>query len=270
MAFVHQSAADASPAPADLVIAIQGDRLLAQIDAAGAVVLPTCAHLPAAFAAAPTLPLGRLDEQPCWLFEVKDAAAPAPAGWTWQETRALLAALAPEQLHAVHCARQLAWWAQRHQFCGVCGTPTVAHAEERARRCPRCEALFFPSASPAVIVAVTRGDELLLAHNRNFRPGLFSLLAGFVDPGETLEQAAIREVREETGVTIDGLRYLASQPWPFPNSLMIGFHARHAAGELHVDGREILEAGWFRRDALPDLPRSGTVARTLIDAWLRE
>lgn len=141
---------------------------------------------------------------------------------------------------------------------------------ENAKKCPSCNALFFPTLSPAVIVAVTRGDQLLLAHNRNFRPGMFSLLAGFVDPGETLEQTAIREVREEVGIEIGALRYVTSQPWPFPNSLMLGFRAQHMSGELVVDGKEIEQAGWFTREALPEIPRAGTVARLIIDAWLRE
>jgi NAD+ diphosphatase len=173
-------------------------------------------------------------------------------------------------MHAVSCARELQAWQSRSRFCGCCGTPTVVVTDERARKCPSCNALFFPTISPAVIVAVTRGDQILLAHNRNFRPGMFSLLAGFVDPGETLEQAAIREVREEVGIEIGALRYVTSQPWPFPNSLMLGFRAQHERGEIFVDGKEIEQAGWYSRDALPEIPRVGTVARLIIDAWLRE
>ncbi len=130
--------------------------------------------------------------------------------------------------------------------------------------------MYFPTASPAIIVGVTCGEKLLLAHNRNFRTGLFSLLAGFVDPGETLEQAVVREVREEVGLEVGSLRYVTSQPWAFPNSLMLGFRASHISGELAVDGTEIAEAGWFTRDALPEIPRVGTIARLLVDEWRGE
>lgn len=141
---------------------------------------------------------------------------------------------------------------------------------ERAMRCSKCGNLSYPSAHPAVIVAVTRGDKILLAHNRNFRPGLFSLLAGFVDPGETLEHAVAREVREEVGIEIEDIRYQRSQAWPFPNSLMMGFRATYRSGEIKADGVEIEEAGWYKRDALPETPKPGTVAYELISAWLRE
>jgi NAD+ diphosphatase len=214
--------------------------------------------------------VGLVDGRPHWLCAVEKADAAPPAGWHWHDTRALLGLFSPEQWQAISCARQLLWWERRHRFCGVCGTPTLVVADERARRCPKCGASFFPAASPAVIVAVTRGDELLLAHNRNFRPGVFSLLAGFVDPGETFEQAAEREVREEVSIRISELRYVASQPWSFPNSLMVAFRARHAGGEIAVDRKEIEEARWCRRSAMPQTPNPGTIARRLIEQWLHE
>lgn len=271
MAFVHLHAPNVVPTASDICLVIQADRLLARPEVEAAVGLPEFAAL-AGWSGSAVAPLhaGLIDGRPCWLVTVENADAPTPAGWEWHETRALLGVLTPAQTHAISCARQLLWWERRHRFCGACGTPTVVVAEERARRCPGCGALFFPAVSPAVIVAVTRGDELLLAHNRNFRAGMFSLLAGFVDPGETLEQTVVREVREEVGIEIGDLRYVASQPWSFPNSLMMGFRARHVRGDLVVDGKEIEQAGWFRRDALPEVPRPGTVARLLIDAWLRE
>jgi NAD+ diphosphatase len=268
MAFVHLHAPSATPGPRDGCLVVQGDRLLARPDALTAVTLPDCSAL-AGWTQGPAtlLHLGLLDGKPCWTGVVDNPDAPPPDGWAWQDTRGLLAELTPAQWQAISCARQLAWWERRHRFCGTCGTATVPVTEERARRCPACGALYFPVASPAVIVAVTRGDEILLAHNRNFRPGMFSLLAGFVDPGETLEQAAVREVREEVGVEIGGLQYVTSQPWSFPNSLMVGFRAIHRHGEIVVDGKEIEQAAWFARTALPEIPRRGTVARQMIDAW---
>jgi len=249
-------------------LVIQGDRLLGRFEADGSLLLPGLAVL-AGFADAPQ-PLGLLDGRACWFVSVADTNTLAPAGWEWLETRALLSAFTGAQLQAVSCARELHWWQMRNRFCGCCGTPTIDVATERAKKCPTCNALFFPNASPAIIVAITRGDQILLAHNRNFRPGMFSLLAGFVDPGETLEQAAVREVREEVGIEIGELRYVSSQPWPFPNSLMLGFRAQYVSGELDVDGKEIEQAGWFTRDKLPEIPRPGTVARAIIDIWLRE
>ncbi|PTY07382.1 NAD(+) diphosphatase [Opitutaceae bacterium EW11] len=272
MSFVHHHAPHAKPGPGDVCLAIHADRLLARPDVSQAAQLPCCGDISglAEDHAPPLLHVGALDGRACWLRAVGGSEAPALAGWEWHDTRALLGVFTPAQSHAVSCARQLLWWDRRHRFCGVCGTATVEVVEERARRCPQCGALYFPAVSPAVIVAVTRGDELLLAHNRNFRPGMFSLLAGFVDPGETLEQAVVREVSEEVSIRVNNLRYISSQPWPFPNSLMLGFRATHADGEIEVDGKEIEQAGWFKRTALPDIPRPGTVARQLIDAWLRE
>lgn len=271
MSFVLFSAPAAQPASGDVVIVVQRDRLAARVGPAGAVEFPAwteVASWPAAGGA--PLHLGRLGERTCWLAATESPDAPAPDGWTWSETRALVGSFSTAQWHAVSCARELHAWRGRHRFCGCCGNPTEDSAGERAKRCPKCGAQFFPNPAPAVIVAVTRGDRILLAHNRNFRAGMFSTLAGFVDPGETAEQAVVREVHEEAGITVGALRYVSSQPWPFPNSLMLGFRAEHVAGEIAVDGQEIAEAGWFARDALPDIPRAGTVARALIDGWLRE
>jgi len=272
MSFVHRHAPQAKPTAIDECLVIQGDCLLARPDAATTVKLPAFEDLANWSEAAVLTPLhaGLLDERPLWLCAIDNVSAAAPAGWAWQDTRALLSSFTAAQLHAISCARQLAWWNRRHRFCGQCGTPTVDVSEERAKRCPKCGALFFPSASSAVIVAITRGDQLLLGHNRNFRPGMFSLLAGFVDPGETLEQAVVREVHEEVGLEIADLHYVSSQPWAFPNSLMTGFRATYRRGEIQVDGKEIEAAGWYTRDQLPEIPRPGTVARLLIDSWQRE
>ena len=273
MPFVHHRSPQAELVASDECLVIQGDLMLARADATSGVTLPIFGELAIWLETSARLSpvqVGLLGDRRLWLFAIEDAAVLAPAGWEWHETRALLAAFSPSQMHAVSCARELLWWQTRNRFCGHCGTPTTDVADERAKRCPRCNAVFYPNLSPAVIVAVTRGDQLLLAHNRNFRPGMFSLLAGFVDPGETLEQTAVREVREEVGIEIGDLRYITSQPWPFPNSLMVGFHATHCSGEVVVDGKEIELAGWFSRDALPDIPRPGTVAHSLITGWLQK
>lgn len=270
MSFVHVHAPQSIPLPSDPCLVIESDRLLAGPDVSSGVVLPDYALVAAWLGATPApIHAGLLEGRACWVFAVDDPTRAAPDGCAWHETRSLLGGLEAGQAQAVSCARQLIWWDRRHRFCGSCGTPTTVSLTERARVCPQCHATFFPVASAAVIVAVLRDDQILLAHNGNFRAGMFSLLAGFVDPGETLEQAVVREVGEEVGVAVDSLRYVSSQPWSFPNSLMIGFVARHAGGEINVDGKEIQQAGWYRRDALPDIPRVGTVARQIIDRWRR-
>jgi NAD+ diphosphatase len=165
---------------------------------------------------------------------------------------------------------QLLDWARTHRWCGRCGTPTEVAPGERARRCPACGLVVFPRLAPVVIMLVTRGDECLLARGVNFPGRTFSCVAGFVEPGESLEDAVRREVLEEVGVQLGEIRYRASQPWPFPHSLMIGFEAEWAGGEIVCQPSEIAEAGWFRWDALPELPGRIAIARWLIDAWVHE
>jgi NAD+ diphosphatase len=172
-------------------------------------------------------------------------------------------------------AVQLVEWARTHRFCGRCATPTEPADGQRAMRCPACGLLAFPRLAPAMITLVTRGDdgpqqEALLARGVQFRLPMFSCLAGFVEPGESLEGAVAREVREEVGITVGDVRYRGSQPWPFPHSLMIGFRARYVSGELLLDETEISEAGWYRRDDLPPIPPGISIARRLIDEWIAE
>ena len=132
-------------------------------------------------------------------------------------------------------ANQLVDWSRNHQFCGQCGHPTEDKSEERAKICPACGLVNYPRLSPAVIMAVVRGDRLLLASNKRFKSGFYSVLAGFVEPGETLEECVAREIKEEVGISVKNIRYFGSQPWPFPNSLMVGFLADYAGGEIKAD-----------------------------------
>ena len=165
-------------------------------------------------------------------------------------------------------AVQIVAWNRTHQFCSQCGTPTQAHPRDRARICPDCGLQFFPRLSPAIIVLVEKGGELLLARSPRFPPGRYSVLAGFVEPGETLEEAVAREVREEVNIQVDNIRYFGSQSWPFPNSLMLGFTASYAGGEIGIDEDEIVDANWYSPDNLPELPPTISIARQLIDAFL--
>jgi NAD+ diphosphatase len=172
-------------------------------------------------------------------------------------------------------AVQLVEWARTHRFCGRCATPTEQAANERAMRCPTCGLQAFPRLAPAMITLVTRGDdgpdqEALLARGVQWQIPMYSCLAGFVEPGESLEGAVVREVKEEVGILVGDVTYRGSQPWPFPHSLMIGFRARYVSGELELDPTEILDAGWYRRDALPNIPPGISIARKLIDAWVAD
>jgi NAD+ diphosphatase len=163
-------------------------------------------------------------------------------------------------------AFQVLEWDATHRFCGRCGTATVTRAHERAKECPACGLIAYPRVSPAMMALVIRSREILLARAPRFPGAMFSALAGFVEPGESIEDCVRREVREEVGIEVDRIEYFASQSWPFPHSLMIAYTAHYAGGELAPDPAEIAEARWFALDALPDLPSSMSIARKLIDA----
>ncbi len=167
-------------------------------------------------------------------------------------------------------AIQIVDWDRTHQFCSRCGTPTVQRETERSKECPKCGQIHFPRLAPAVIVLIERGDQLLMARSRHFTPGVFSILAGFVEPGETLEEAVAREVKEESGILVKDIRYFGSQPWPFPHSLMIGFTAKYAGGEITLEDSELEAAGWYAVDNLPPQPGKISIARKLIDAFVEK
>lgn len=164
---------------------------------------------------------------------------------------------------------QLVTWERTSRFCGHCGHTMENSEDERAKVCPACEFRNYPRISPAVIVAVIRDDRILLARAFRFPYKLYSVIAGFVEPGETLEQCVRREILEEVKVEVRDLRYFGSQPWPFPNSLMIAFTAEYAGGEIRIDQEEIMDAGWFTADNLPPIPDRVSIARRLID-WFVE
>jgi NAD+ diphosphatase len=167
-------------------------------------------------------------------------------------------------------AVQIVAWGQNHRYCGRCGAHNQHADDERAQVCPECGLMCFPRLSPAIIVRIERGDQILLARNHRFPPGLFSVLAGFVEPGETLEECVAREVREEVGIEVEDIHYFASQPWPFPNSLMLGFTARYKSGEIQIEASELAEAGWYDPHELPGLPMPVSIARRLIDDYLKK
>lgn len=175
----------------------------------------------------------------------------------------------PELFILAGTANQLLRWSEINRYCGRCGHEMTDKAEERAKICPTCGNVVYPRISPATITAVFRGDEILLAHNRNFRGEVHSLIAGFVEPGETLEQCVEREIQEEVGISVKNIRYFGSQPWPFPDSLMIAFTAEYESGEITVDKNEITKAAWFRAENLPEIPSTDSVAGKII-RWYRD
>jgi len=168
-------------------------------------------------------------------------------------------------LRACHVAQ----WRVDSRFCGTCGAKNHDVPKEAQRRCPQCGRAEFPRICPAVIVAITDDENrILLAHNKRFKVGVYSHISGFNEAGETLEATVVREIREEVSIEVADIVYIKSQPWPFPNSLMLGFTARHASGDIRPDGAEIEDAHWFSRDNLPKIPAPGAVSRYLIDLWL--
>ncbi len=199
-----------------------------------------------------------------------DGATSAPPGTAFVGLRSVYARLGEKMFTLAGRAFQVLEWDRTHRFCGRCGTATELARGERARKCPNCGLMSFPRVSPAVIVLVRRGDTILLARANNFPSAFYSTIAGFVEPGETLEETIVREIAEEVGISVANIRYFGSQPWPFPHSLMVGFTADYAGGEIQVDGREIADAGWFTAGNLPQIPPRLSIARRLIDSFVAE
>jgi NAD+ diphosphatase len=213
--------------------------------------------------------LGTLGDTHCFACEI-GLDSTAPEGWSWSGLRGLFGLVDDSLFALAGRAVQIVDWDRSHQYCGRCGTPTQIKGSERARQCPACGQVHYPRLAPAVMALVRRGDELLLARSPHFPPGMHSALAGFVEPGESLEQCLHREVKEEVGVEVTNLRYFSSQPWPFPHSLMIAFTCDYAGGLLTPQPDEIEAAQWFTLDALPVLPNPISIARRLIDATIAQ
>jgi NAD+ diphosphatase len=175
------------------------------------------------------------------------------------------------QLRLANYGIQLLHWERNHKFCGRCGKPTYSAQNDRAKVCSACQHQTYPRISPAILVAIEKNDKILLARSSHFRPGLYSILAGFVDPGENIEQAVHREIYEEVGLEVKNLRYFASDAWPFPDSLMISFTAEYASGEITLDNKEIEAAAWFDKNNLPaTLPIPISLSWKLIQNFLQK
>ena len=208
--------------------------------------------------------LGALDGAPV-LVGALPADAPLPGGMQALNLRAALGLADAEFAGLAGYAAQLLHWARTSRFCPACATPLIAN-DGWGRVCPNCRHAMYPPVSPAAIVLIHDGDRVLLTT----KPGWgkrYSLVAGFVEPGETLEGCVAREVLEEVGVDVTDIQYVGSQPWPFPHQLMVGFMARYAGGEIAIDTNELAGAAWFERDALPELPPPFSIARQIIELW---
>ena len=210
--------------------------------------------------------LGHYLNRPCFAVSAQGAMA---EGYNTLGLRNLLGRTNQSLFYLAGRAQQVLEWDSTHQFCGRCGARMDDHHADRAKVCPSCGLINYPRLSPRIIVLVTRGDEMLLARNAAWPTGMYSTLAGFVEPGESIEQTLHREVMEEVGVKVQNLQYFGSQSWPFPNSLMLGFHAEYAGGEIVCQDDEIADARWFTADALPQIPPKTAISGWLIEEFVR-
>lgn len=212
--------------------------------------------------------LGKLRGQACYALSC-EGKEHVLNGYVWGSIRDLRW-MQDEQLYYVTIkGMQLLGWHQNTRYCGKCGSPTEMKEDERAKCCPECGLVQYPRLSPAVIVGITKGDQILLARNVNFRKSFYGIISGFVEQGETLEEAVRREAMEEVGIRVKNITYLESKPWSSGDAFMIGFLAEYDSGEINIDGKEIVAADWFSKDHLPpEIPSKLTIARTIIDKAL--
>lgn len=197
-----------------------------------------------------------------------EATGGLPEGYSVAGLRDWLGRVEPSVFYLAGRAQQVIDWHRSHRFCGRCGAENDDHLKDRAKVCPSCNLISYPRLAPSIIVLITRGEEMLLARNAQWPTNMYSTLAGFVEPGESIEQTVHREVLEEVGLRVTGLKYLGSQSWPFPNSLMLGFHAEYAGGEIVCQEEEIADARWFTATDLPNIPPKTAISRWLIDAFI--
>lgn len=212
--------------------------------------------------------LGKIDDIHCYVAEVLDTQE-TPEGMDWMGLRAIFSRLDQSLFALAGRSFQIIDWDRTHEFCGRCGTKTNLGNSERVKICPACGQRHYPRIAPAVMALISRGNDFLLARSPHFPTGMFSALAGFSEPGETLEQTVSREVYEEVGIEVSNIRYFASQPWPFPHSMMIAFHCDYKSGQINCDPVEIEAADWFNADKLPPrLPGDISIARKLVNSKL--
>ncbi len=213
--------------------------------------------------------IGMLDSRTCDAYPVPAAAEP-PRGMGFMGLRRLFGILDPEKYSMAVRAMGILNWDRTCRFCSACGSKLKRLPAIFAKQCESCGFTMFPKISPAVIVAVEKADTILLARANRFAENLYSVLAGFAEPGESLEDTVRREIKEEVGIEVKDVRYFGSQPWPYPDSLMIGFTASWSSGEITVDNDEITDARWFTVEGLPLIPDKISIARSLIDSFVEK
>jgi NAD+ diphosphatase len=251
------------------VAAFFGEKLL-MVRREGQLALPEHHELAGSFPGLSFVGVGAQAGRPIAVAEEITSGGDLPPGLEAHGARSLLFLVEEPLLGVALVAQQLAHFHAHHRFCGRCGSPTVAHPRDVGRRCPRCERDLYPSVAPCMITLVHDGPRILLTRAPRFPKGMYGLAAGFVEAGESLEACVHREVKEETGLAVTDVRYVASQPWPLPSQLMVGFYARLAGGELKVDEDELEEASFFDVESLPGLPPPTSIARYLVDRYVEE
>lgn len=254
------------PRPTDAVIHVRGNMPLVRSDTSA---LPTFGdQFPFVSASDEMLFIGSIGETQLFASRVSESIEPLD-GWCFTSLRSLFDIVDDDLAAAIGTALHLLEWHANSRFCGRCGTETAMKEDERAKVCPECGLLIFPRISPAIIVAVLNHGKILLGHNKRHTKAMYSLVAGFVEAGESLEQAVRREIGEEVSIEVDNIQYWGSQPWPFPDSLMLGFTAEYKSGKIKVDGEELVDAGWFSPDSMPLIPPCGSISRKIID-WFTQ
>ncbi|CEK09605.1 NAD(+) diphosphatase [Legionella hackeliae] len=213
--------------------------------------------------------LGMYRGIPCFTVQISQQPVALTQDMTFQHIRQAHETLEDDELfQVVSRSKQLLHWDKSTQFCGYCGEKTLYSDKERAKVCSSCDSLIFPQISPVMLALIWRDNEILLARSPHFLPGIYSTLAGFVEPGEMLEQTVRREVKEEVGITVKNMQYFSSQPWPFQSNLMLGFIAEYDSGDIQIDTNELEDAQWFSLDKLPKLPKPISLSRQMIDKYL--
>jgi len=212
--------------------------------------------------------LGSIAGVPLFAVEV-NGEAEEPEGYYFETLWSFLSSVDPDLFYLIGRAKQIVEWFQTHRYCGQCGGETTSESTDRSRKCVDCGLMFYPRLSPSIIVCINKGQDILLAKNINARANFYSVLAGFVEPGESIEETVRREVFEEVGIKVKNIAYFGSQSWPFPNSLMLGFHAEYDSGEINIQEDELSDAQWFPYNALPNPPAMISISGWLIQDFIQ-
>jgi len=253
----------------------QGDNLISPVDISNSLI---CAGLPIELAEIFKQPdifdIPAIDESSSIITGVSISMEEVlPENWKVIPVRQMITIMSTENINLSGVLRtfHIAQWRKDSKYCGTCGAENNTIPFQTQRLCPKCGRLEFPRICPAVIVLITDSENrILLAHNKRFREGLYSHISGFNEAGESLEETVVREIKEEINIEVKDIEYIKSQSWPFPNSLMLAFKAHYLSGTIKPDGEEIIDAKWFTKTNLPELPGEGSVSRALINNWLKE